>query len=56
MSYIALHYVKVNGRMYMPAEIIDSPVDSAVAERLIGKGAIREEAPSVSPVHEEARE
>ena len=56
MSYVALHYVKIKSRIYMPAEIIEEALDSAVAERLLGKGAIREEAPSGSTVHETREE
>ena len=56
MSYIALHYVKIKNRMYLPAEIIEE-LDGAVAERLLAKGAIREEgSPAVASVQEEAQE
>ena len=53
MSYVAMHFVKVNGKMYTEGEIIDEPMDEAKVARLIAHGAIREE---TAPVQEAPKE
>lgn len=54
MAYIAIHYVNVNGKMYMPGEVIVQDMDAAQVKRLLEKGAIRKEiAPHVSPEAED---
>jgi len=45
MSYIALHYVRVNRKMYTPGEIIHEEIPQEKSKRLLEKGAIREENP-----------
>ena len=54
MAFIAIHYVNLNGTVYMPGEVIEQDMEAAQAERLLKKGAIRKEvAPSIAPVDEE---
>ena len=41
MRYAAIHYVKVNGRLYTPGEVIDGDIPPEKAERLIAIGALK---------------
>ena len=57
MAYIAIHYVNLNGTVYMPGEAIDQDMEAAQAERLLEKGAIRKKvAPSIAPEAEDDSE
>ena len=41
MQYVAIHYVKIAGRMYTPGEIFTAELPAEKEQRLITKGAIR---------------
>ena len=57
MAYIAIHYVNLNGTVYMPGEAIEQDMEAAQAERLLEKGAIRKKvAPSIAPEAEDDSE
>ena len=49
MSYIAMHFVKINGRMYTQGEIIDEVMEESKKLRLLEHGAIHEIAPVPQP-------
>ena len=46
MSYVAMHFVKINGRMYTEGEIISEAMEESKKQRLLEHGAIREIAPA----------
>ena len=49
MSYVAMHFVKINGRMYTQGEIIDEVMEESKKLRLLEHGAIHEIAPVPQP-------
>ena len=48
MAYIANHYVNLDGKVYIPGEVITEQIDADKEEWLLGKGAIRKKVASDS--------
>lgn len=47
-GYVAIHYVRVNGVLYTPGEIINADIPKEKEKRLLEKGAIRKTGASFS--------
>ena len=47
-GYVAIHYVRVNGVLYTPGEIVNADIPEEKEKRLLKKGAIRKTGASFS--------
>lgn len=47
-GYVAIHYVRVDGALYTPGEIINADIPEEKEKRLLEKGAIRKTGASFS--------
>ena len=54
--FIAVHYVRINGVMFMPDEVITEPMSPKQEAWLLGKGAIRKAAETPFPAAQEKAE
>lgn len=50
-GYVAIHYVRVDGALYTPGEVINADIPEEKEKRLLEKGAIRKTGASFSVSH-----